>query len=167
MPFGKFKDFADCVSKNKDKDSPESYCAQIHKDITGKWPSEKEKCNCEVDNMREGKINGPRIPDGTGPMSGTDECPLKTEEIPFEEPKPEPKYKIQVKYFDGNKWVDRDTAVDEDEATKLFFKHKGAGKTPRIVDAKTGETCMEHLNHNTVTFAPIEEQDVGVEPHKY
>lgn len=40
MPFGEFKDFADCVAKNQDKDSPEGYCAAVHKKITGKWPSE-------------------------------------------------------------------------------------------------------------------------------
>lgn len=41
MPFGPYSDFADCVSKNKDKKSPEGYCAIIHKKITGDYPSEK------------------------------------------------------------------------------------------------------------------------------
>ena len=41
MPFGKYKDFKDCVSQNGDKTSPEGYCAAIHKKITGEWPSEK------------------------------------------------------------------------------------------------------------------------------
>jgi len=41
MPFGEYKDFKDCVSKNKNKKNPEGYCAQIHKNITGKYPNEK------------------------------------------------------------------------------------------------------------------------------
>jgi predicted RNA-binding Zn-ribbon protein involved in translation (DUF1610 family) len=40
-PFGPYLDFADCVSKNKDKKTPEAYCAFVHHKITGKWPSEK------------------------------------------------------------------------------------------------------------------------------
>jgi len=43
MPFGDYKDFDDCMSKNSDKNSPEAYCAVIHKKITGKWPAEKER----------------------------------------------------------------------------------------------------------------------------
>lgn len=42
MPFGDFKDFEDCVSKNQDKDNPEGFCAFLHKKITGKYPSEME-----------------------------------------------------------------------------------------------------------------------------
>lgn len=42
MPFGEYKDFADCVSKNSDKQNPEVLCAIIHKKVTGKYPSEKE-----------------------------------------------------------------------------------------------------------------------------
>ena len=41
-PFGPYKNFDDCVRKNKDKRNPEAYCAQTHKEATGKWPSEKK-----------------------------------------------------------------------------------------------------------------------------
>ena len=40
-PFGKYADFAACVRSNKGKRDPEAYCADLHKKITGKWPSEK------------------------------------------------------------------------------------------------------------------------------
>ena len=40
-PFGKYTDFASCVSANKGKRDPKAYCADLHKKITGKWPSEK------------------------------------------------------------------------------------------------------------------------------
>ena len=40
MPFGPYDDFKDCVSKNQDKASPEGFCAWLHKEITGKYPSE-------------------------------------------------------------------------------------------------------------------------------
>jgi hypothetical protein len=33
MPFGKYRDFQDCVNKNKDKDNPEAYCAVIERTI--------------------------------------------------------------------------------------------------------------------------------------
>ena len=29
MPFGGFKDFADCVARNQDKDDPDAYCGRI------------------------------------------------------------------------------------------------------------------------------------------
>jgi len=35
MPFGEFKDFADCVSKNKSKDDPSAYCGYIKNQIEG------------------------------------------------------------------------------------------------------------------------------------
>ena len=40
-PFAGFRDFQDCVNKNKDKKSPEAFCAYLHHKATGKWPSEK------------------------------------------------------------------------------------------------------------------------------
>lgn len=40
-PFGKYENFAACVSANKGKKNPEAYCAALHKKITGKWPTEK------------------------------------------------------------------------------------------------------------------------------
>lgn len=43
IPFGEYKNFKDCVLKNKDKDNPEGYCSQIHFNITGKWPNENYK----------------------------------------------------------------------------------------------------------------------------
>lgn len=42
MPFGPYKDFAECVNRNKDKDNPEAYCALLHYKITGQWPGEKD-----------------------------------------------------------------------------------------------------------------------------
>jgi len=35
MPFGEYADFADCVKKNKDKKSPEGYCATIQRKVEG------------------------------------------------------------------------------------------------------------------------------------
>ncbi len=36
MPFADYSGFADCVSKNSDKDSPEGYCAAIQRTVEGK-----------------------------------------------------------------------------------------------------------------------------------
>jgi proteasome lid subunit RPN8/RPN11 len=43
MPFGPYKDFEDCIRKNKDKNNPEAYCAALHKKITGKFPTENSE----------------------------------------------------------------------------------------------------------------------------
>lgn len=43
-PFADYKDFDQCVAKNKGKvKNPEGYCAQIHKKVTGKYPGEMAK----------------------------------------------------------------------------------------------------------------------------
>lgn len=44
MPFGPYKNFAACVTKQKKKgfsdERARKICATIHKKITGKWPTE-------------------------------------------------------------------------------------------------------------------------------
>lgn len=41
MPFADYDSFEDCVSDNQDKDSPEGFCAWLHYQTTGEWPSTK------------------------------------------------------------------------------------------------------------------------------
>jgi len=41
--FAGYKDFDACVAGNQDTGNPEAYCAVIHHQATGKWPSEKMK----------------------------------------------------------------------------------------------------------------------------
>lgn len=36
MPFAGYRDFADCVSKNSDKENPEAYCGKIRHQVEGK-----------------------------------------------------------------------------------------------------------------------------------
>jgi len=43
LSFAGYKDFAECVSKNQDKNSPEGYCASIEKKATGEWPGQNSK----------------------------------------------------------------------------------------------------------------------------
>ena len=43
MPFGPYKDFEECVSKNQEKDDPEAYCAVIERAITGDLKVEGKK----------------------------------------------------------------------------------------------------------------------------
>ena len=55
MPFGKYKDFQDCVNQNKDRESPEGFCAFLHHKFTGEWPSENSEqvvASAEVINKR-------------------------------------------------------------------------------------------------------------------
>lgn len=39
-PFGPYDDFADCVAKNQEKENPEGFCAWLHHELTGEWPTE-------------------------------------------------------------------------------------------------------------------------------
>lgn len=62
MPFGEYTSFSECVSKNKDKRNPEAYCAEIEKQVTGKYPSQKKtyefvtnSMNYETVETKEGK----------------------------------------------------------------------------------------------------------------
>ena len=53
MPLGEFKDMDDCISKtmaskNMDKERAASYCAVIHKKITGEYPSQKKENSEEL-----------------------------------------------------------------------------------------------------------------------
>lgn len=41
MPFGEYEDMDACMLANKGKDDPGAYCASIHHEITGKWPTEE------------------------------------------------------------------------------------------------------------------------------
>lgn len=70
MSFGEYSDFDDCISKNKDKDSPEAYCADVHKKITGKWPGEKERVKITTsgsgNNVFLFKENQPTVPPKAG-----------------------------------------------------------------------------------------------------
>ena len=40
MPFGDYADFADCVAKNGDRESPEGFCAWLHFQMMSQWPAE-------------------------------------------------------------------------------------------------------------------------------
>ncbi len=40
MPFAGYKNFADCVSRNKSKKNPKAYCATIMRKVEGKQDSE-------------------------------------------------------------------------------------------------------------------------------
>jgi len=42
MPFGPYQDMGDCISRNQDKDDPGAFCAALHHEITGQYPTQKE-----------------------------------------------------------------------------------------------------------------------------
>ena len=41
MPFAGYESFTECVSDNQDRADPEAFCAWLHHEVTGQWPSEK------------------------------------------------------------------------------------------------------------------------------
>lgn len=42
MPFADYDSFQECRDANSDKDDPGAYCAAVHHQATGEWPSAKE-----------------------------------------------------------------------------------------------------------------------------
>jgi cytochrome c556 len=46
MPFADYKNFADCVAKNKDKDSPDAYCGYIKNQVEGGKKKEEAMDDC-------------------------------------------------------------------------------------------------------------------------
>jgi len=42
MPFAGFADMAACIAANQDKDNPGAYCAALHHQVTGEYPTQKE-----------------------------------------------------------------------------------------------------------------------------
>ena len=42
MPFGPYDNFQDCLNQNQDKANPPAFCAYLHKQITGAYPSEMQ-----------------------------------------------------------------------------------------------------------------------------
>jgi hypothetical protein len=46
MPFADYKDFADCVAKNKDKDTPDAYCGYIKNQVEGGKKKEEVCMEC-------------------------------------------------------------------------------------------------------------------------
>jgi len=43
VPFDKYENMDDCISKNQDKENPGGFCADLHKQITGEFPAEAYK----------------------------------------------------------------------------------------------------------------------------
>jgi len=53
VPFAGYGGMEECVEDNSDKDDPGAYCAQIHKNATGEWPSEKSGLAAAADRAVE------------------------------------------------------------------------------------------------------------------
>jgi len=58
MPFADYEDFEECVADNQDKDSPEGFCAWLHFETTGEWPSTKNIKRKGDENMSAKKARG-------------------------------------------------------------------------------------------------------------
>lgn len=43
MPFGRFKNFKDCVNKNQDKRDPEAFCAVVERSIKKRRKAKRKK----------------------------------------------------------------------------------------------------------------------------
>lgn len=56
-PFAGYDDFDDCVSDNQDKDSPEGFCAWLHYETTGEWPTEGQAQGKQIMNDLKDKLD--------------------------------------------------------------------------------------------------------------
>ena len=94
-PFGEYKDFADCVAKNKDKSDPEAYCATIKRKVEGstqnvggkKELSEKDYEEFKKDHMAHGYTEEQTKEYWDTYVIGTAPLPKKPVETPVETPK--------------------------------------------------------------------------------
>lgn len=62
-PFGEYETFEDCISANQDKENPEGYCAWLHQQITGEWPTEgmSSKWQARVAALPEVKLSREQV----------------------------------------------------------------------------------------------------------
>jgi len=71
MPFADYADFDDCVNQNQDNDSPEGFCAWLHYQTVGEWPSVTRSTEKkDVETMPEKSDNDLRL---TAPIVFKDE----------------------------------------------------------------------------------------------
>lgn len=72
MPFGPYKDHADCVRKNKDKDDPDAYCASIERSIKKKAEGSRIQFGIDSDYQFYNRFQvGEATPTGDIPLTGT------------------------------------------------------------------------------------------------
>ena len=55
-PMGEYKDFADCVSKNKDKEDPEAYCGSIKQKVEGEKETTEFKIGDKLQHYKFGEV---------------------------------------------------------------------------------------------------------------
>lgn len=58
MPMGQYKDFDDCLSKNKDKDNPEAYCGYIKHKIEDSYIKPYKKIYEDTEEIYEAEYKG-------------------------------------------------------------------------------------------------------------
>lgn len=71
MPFAGYKDFADCVAKNRDKADPQAYCASIQRTAEGnehRVRTETRRVLAESDKLE--KETAPKADQHTGWWKG-------------------------------------------------------------------------------------------------
>lgn len=72
MPFGPYKDHADCVKKNQDKDDPHAYCATIERTIKKRQQSSRIQFGVDSDYQFYNRFQaGPPSDAGDIPLTGT------------------------------------------------------------------------------------------------
>jgi len=79
-PFAGYKDFADCVRQNKDKEDPEAYCAVIMRKVEG----ETKKDDAETENTNKAYKQSN---ENSNKENGGESMTIKKEETPAIEPK--------------------------------------------------------------------------------
>jgi hypothetical protein len=86
-PFAGYKDFADCVAKNKDKSDPEAYCGYIKHKVEDPKKKEEGSVLAKIPAMevKEANLKGKQVPEETNPMA-SEPTPLTAIHAPLPQP---------------------------------------------------------------------------------
>jgi hypothetical protein len=84
-PFAGYKDFADCVAKNKDKSDPEAYCGYIKHKVEDPKKEGSVIAKIPEVELKEKNLTGKQVPEETNTMA-TEPTPLTAIHSPVPQP---------------------------------------------------------------------------------
>lgn len=121
-PFADYKDFDDCVSKNRDKEDPNAYCAAIKKQTEGS--SLKRECSCKnrLSATQSKEMDGHDCPDGQEWDAEAGKCVVKKQEsqsldaLMRQDTKTTEELKSMLSWFRSKRAEERASAIDPDSS---------------------------------------------------
>ena len=139
-PMGKYKDFQDCLNKNKDKDSPEKYCGAMKSVIEKSqlFPEYAQKIDYE-----EQMKNGIKME-----MEHTDDEKV-AKQIAFDHLKTEPRYYIFLKEME--KLMKETASKTTYEKSVRMWQEKSSDFKPEVEDEDEYKKKQKELDEEKLT----------------